>query len=108
MKVFLAVGCLWQRQDPDLRQRVLRGLGVAARIRRDNGIDSAVITMNVVSLMDKTVLKKGSYSFTNNRKNRTPRVDYGDAHAMLDPYVERDGNILLPLARHTLRCARSE
>ena len=45
----------------------------------DNGIDSAVITMNVVSLMDETVFKKGSYSFTRNKKKPTPRLDYGDA-----------------------------
>ena len=50
--------------------------------------------------MDETVLKQGDYS----KGNTNYRVDYGDAHLALEPYVQDGGNIVLPLASHTETC----
>ena len=100
MKVFLAGGCLWQRQEAALYERVLHGLLSAARIRLQDHKSPAVITLNVVSLMDESVLKQGDYS----KGNTNYRADYADAHRALEPYVQDGGNIVLPLASHTETC----
>ena len=79
--VYLIGGCLWQRQEPALPERVLRGLmswRAQARCERP-------LCLLVLSRMDATVKLNGSYSRRPGAAKH--RVDYRAPATLLGDFV---------------------
>ena len=93
--VVLAGGCLWQRQDPGITQRVLQGL---SQYEASSGQKPVLI--NVVSEMDGSTSKRGTYSA--GRSN--VRVDYGDLAEQLAPHTSH--TVVHLLSSHGDVCAQ--
>ena len=87
--VYLAGGCVWQRQSAEHRKEVLRGLERWCEAK-DGELPLSLV---VLSRMDATVRFCGAYSKKKGRNRGTGdyRVDYGPPFDWLSPFAKKNG-----------------
>ena len=91
--VYLAGGCLWQRQEKSAEKDVIAGIVEWSKAKQD----PKPISVLVVSHADSSVLFEGSYSPT--RSGKSHRVDYGCLSIQLRDYVREQ--YVLNVAGHS-------
>ena len=89
--VFLAGGCIWQRQDQSVLAHVLSGI---------RSCEPGHIAALVLSRMDATVRVEGKYS-RKKKSGKGHRVDYGALVDQLQDHVAKGGVFVSNLASHS-------